>query len=337
MNKIMGKFNGVALLAASLTFFACGSDDSSTAADTNAPEMSSAVEPASSADAPVAGESSASVPTDSMSSAIVSIESSSSVGSGDVVASSDAGVPLDSAAALAAEVAKDQAFVEASKMNDFVGVKQFLDAYVEGERRILILRHGRRDKDDSSIGAHLTELGVDEAKEVGAKIASSAPFFYGFSDYTRANETAAYIAEGRGETLSEANSVNLSALNGGWYVKNSELYSAYETEFTSTVSTSSYNFIAAWVYNGEYADAVYNLAEKSVELMVNKVIPSVPSSYNFAVFISHDQLLVPLIAYCTGMNMSFDSTLWLHYLSGIGIVIDAAGNRTYVPVEALDW
>lgn len=327
MNKIMGKFNGAALLAASLTFFACGSDGSSTSAETNTPEMSSVVAPTSSA-APVVGESSA----------IVSGESSSSVGSGDVVASSDAGVPLDSAAALAAEVAKDQAFVEASKMNKFVGIKQFLDARVEGERRILILRHGRRDKDDSSIGAHLTELGVEEAKGVGVKIAGADPFFYGFSDYTRANETATYIAEGRGETLSEANSVNLSALNGGWYVKDSEAYSAYETEFTSGVGISSYEYIAAWVYDDKFADAVYSLAERSVELMVNKVIPSVPSSYNFAIFISHDQLLVPLIAYCTGKNMGFyDSNTWLHYMSGIGIVIDAAGNRTYVPVEALDW
>lgn len=328
----MKKIFASALFLSAMALVACGDDSSTgTEPEQQAPASSAVVNPDTnlSSEAALPASSDSGEPA-TLSSATVPPTPESSADAGQITP-----VPFD----LATEVAKDQPYVLASATNSFIDIKTFYQGLAAGEKRILILRHGRRNKDDSGLEAHLTEAGVEEAKGVGAKVAGTDPFFYGFSDYTRAKESATYIAEGRGETLSEANSINLSALNGGWYVKDSEAYSAYETEFTSSsVGVSSYEYIAAWVYEDKYADAVYNLAERSVELLVDKVIPSVPAAYNFAVFISHDQLLVPLIAYCTNKTMGFyDSNTWLHYLSGIGIIIAADGSRKYVPVEGMDW
>jgi hypothetical protein len=55
--------------------------------------------------------------------------------------------------------------------------------------------------------------------------------------------------------------------------------------------------------------------------------------------ISHDTFVVPFTAYCTNRKVNlryFDTKLWVNYLAGVAIIMDASGKMRYVPVKGLD-
>ena len=58
----------------------------------------------------------------------------------------------------------------------------------------------------------------------------------------------------------------------------------------------------------------------------------------FVLLSSHDKLMVPLVAYCTNLQVElkkYDGGKWINYLAGVAIIVDKAGNRRYVAIRGL--
>ena len=59
----------------------------------------------------------------------------------------------------------------------------------------------------------------------------------------------------------------------------------------------------------------------------------------FVLLSSHDKLMVPLVAYCSNLNIELkkyeQGGKWINYLAGVAIIVDKAGNRRYVAIRGL--
>ena len=69
------------------------------------------------------------------------------------------------------------------------------------EKAVFIIRHSERT-DDTGPGGHLTSNGKTYARNLGARLAAVAneDFYYGYSGYTRTQETCEEIAIGKGQS-----------------------------------------------------------------------------------------------------------------------------------------
>ncbi len=229
-----------------------------------------------------------------------------------------------------AEIAKDLGYVSAAPIEQFVSMKSVYEGLKPGERVIFIVRHARRSNDTSKEGALLL-AGERDAEYVGGKLASAEPFFYAYSEFNRTHATASHIALGRGVPF--ADSLMIPQLNGEWYIQDQEKADAYIDEF------GNYNVVSDWAYNGNYADAFYDINSRSVELITRYIIPAVPCQYRTAIMVSHDYLLVGLTVYATNKAVDlrhYENKRWLWYISGLAIVIDANNDRRYIPVYGVD-
>ena len=83
--------------------------------------------------------------------------------------------------------------------NGFYDVGEIYKAAPADAKIVFVLRHAERE---SGLGKEspLTEGGLQQALDVGAKLKSDESFYYGATDFLRTQTTAAKIAEGRGET-----------------------------------------------------------------------------------------------------------------------------------------
>lgn len=84
---------------------------------------------------------------------------------------------------------------------------------------------------------------------------------------------------------------------------------------------------------------MYDLEDRSKELVYDKVIPMLPSMKRVNVLISHDQMVVPLVVYFTNKRINlryYENQLWLNYLAGLAIIVNGAGDVRFVPVRGID-
>lgn len=326
------KIFGCLAIVSGVFLAACG-DDSSTGLEPVAPATSSETpdSPLSSAVAPASSQS-----VDPVSSSSVEVPPASSAtepaSSADVQPSGDNYV----AGTLEEEIAKDAPFVAASAAN---GVLLPMDQVYLGlqptERAIFVLRHARRGS-SSAKTTPLHATGVNQSQSLGAMIADGTPIFYAHSDYVRTRQTAMNIFAGRGGDTTQFVSTIVPKLAGGGYVKDSDLISQYaEADFDK----NQLKVYGSWIYEGKYADAYNDLTETSVAFLTQHILPAFPKEYRVGIMISHDMTLAPLIAYCTNKAVNFkaheDLSQWLGFLQGLAIIIDAEGNRRYVPVNGL--
>lgn len=324
-----------AAVASTMFLAACG-DDNSTGLPPTPPASSadptlssSATAPASSVTEPV---SQVVEPVVSSSSEALPPESSETV----PPASSESGYV---AGTLEEEIAKDAPFVEASAANStLTPVADLLAAIQPTDRVIFVLRHARRG---SSTGREtpLHNTGVNQAQSLGAAIAAvnaTDPIFYAHSDYVRTQQTALNIYVGRGGDPALFTSTIVPKLAGGGYVKDSDLLAAHAEE---DFETNQIQTFANWMYNGVYLDAFNDLKETSVAFLTQHILPAFPKEYRFAIMISHDMTIAPLVAYCTNLSVNFRAhenlDYWLGYVQGLAIVIAADGSRRYYPVNGL--
>ena len=100
---------------------------------------------------------------------------------------------------------------------------------------------------------------------------------------------------------------------------------------------------AMWAYEGGFADALYNLEERSSELLEDYLIPAFENSgKQVGIFVSHDIVMMPLVVYASGrknINLKYhenQTNRWLNYLGGIAIVFKPDGTRVFYVVTGLD-
>ena len=237
-------------------------------------------------------------------------------------------------------VARNAYFVEKSNITDYVDIQEVYEGLKDDERVIFLLRHGKRGQNATSKEDGLTPQGLDSAKFVGSKLKKfKEPLRLGASEFYRAQKTVIGIAMGRGQDTTVTDTI--SALNDDWYMIDRQLVNQAEQKEGGWEATSLYAYTGA--YSGEDADinAYYNLEERSVELIELLLDKYKDEPDKFIMLSSHDKLMVPFVAYCSGRRIQHvkervGGHWWINYLAGIAIIWDKSGNRRYVAFKGLN-
>ena len=258
-------------------------------------------------------------------------ESSASID--EVPTSSDAGtVPSD----------PDAPFVPEELVYDTIGFADIGNAFhtvAPDEKVVFILRHAERE---SGVGREspLTDNGKLQAQSVGQKLISSDEFVYAHTAYVRTKETACNIALGRGQVqVCDDNFVSdtISELTGGWFVKDEDLRDSYVSNTGKDTNTSV--IVSLWAYDGEFADAFYDLEERSKEVINTYLIKDYAEMPKAKVIISHDEFVVPLIAWATNKTASIRykrGRWWVNYLTGLAIIVNSKNEVRYIGIKGLE-
>jgi broad specificity phosphatase PhoE len=218
---------------------------------------------------------------------------------------------------------------EADGFTDLVEVYANLKS---DEKAVFIIRHSERT-DDTGPNGHLTSNGKTYARNLGTRFATIAKedFYYGYSGYTRTQETCEEIAIGKGQVGYTLNI--LPYMDGAWYIKDEATANNYINAEGGWVVFSKYGF------TGAYPDAFYDLETRSEELLKNNILASLPAMKRVNVMCTHDYLVVPLLAYTTNGHANvryYEKWRWVNYLSGVAMIISADGSVRYVPVKGLE-
>ena len=219
---------------------------------------------------------------------------------------------------------------EADGFTDLVEVYANLKG---SEKVIFVIRHSERTNDTGPTG-HLTDNGVKYAKDLGKRLAAAGKkgnFYYGYSGYTRTQETCENIAQGYGQAGYTLNT--LAAMDGNWYVKDAEK----ATEYIN--SKGGWEVFSRYAFTGAYADAFYDLKERSVELVEGELVSNLAQMEQVNFMCTHDYLVVPLLAYVTDGHANvkyYEKWKWVNYLAGAAIILSADGSLRYIPVKGLE-
>ncbi|WP_294114022.1 histidine phosphatase family protein [uncultured Fibrobacter sp.] len=312
------KLKNLLVLAVPAFFWAaCSSDSESTPAQ---PPVPTEISSASTVD-----------PSDSANPAIPGIESSASVDG--VPLSSDAGSdPVDPAGP----------FVPEELVYDSIGFADIANAFhtvAPDEKVVFVLRHAERE---SGVGREtpLTENGILQAQSVGQKLISADEFVYAHTAYVRTKETACNIALGRGQVQVCDDSFvsdTISELTGGWFIKDEDLRDSYVSSTGKDTNTSV--IVSLWAYDGQFADAFYDLEERSREVINTYLIKDYAEMPKAKVVISHDEFVVPLIAWATNKTASIRykrGRWWVNYLTGLAIIVNSKNEVRYIGIKGLE-
>lgn len=217
----------------------------------------------------------------------------------------------------------------AKEVQPFVDLKDVYENLAADETVVFILRHAERT-DDTGRNGHLTDNGKKQSESVGAKL-KGLDIYFGNSGYVRSKETCEYIGKGSG--LSTVPQDSLPFLDGDWYIKD-----ANKVENYKSAAGGGWQMISRYAYVGDYADAMYDMEERSEEL-IQDVKALLPTMKRVNVLISHDQMVVPLTAYCTEKRVNlryFDNQTWINYLAGVAIIFNSKGDVRYEPVRGIE-
>lgn len=200
------------------------------------------------------------------------------------------------------------------------------------EKAVFIIRHSERT-DDTGPNGHLTSNGKTYARNLGTRLATIAKedFYYGYSGYTRTQETCEEIAIGKSQVGYTLNI--LPYMDGAWYIKDEATANNYINAEGGWVVFSKYGF------TGAYPDAFYDLETRSEELLKNNILANLPAMKRVNVMCTHDYLVVPLLAYTTNGHANvryYEKWRWVNYLSGVAMIISADGSVRYVPIKGLE-
>ena len=334
-----------AILSASL-LAACG-DDSATSPISTAISQSSSSQvqqeqlsssstdqlPTSSADitsSTDANSSSATAPIGESSSStdVLPTQSSSSVGTAELdpscVETPVADIPLDT--------------------NGLADIADVFKSVRCNEKAVFIIRHGERDDAQTGRETPLTYWenepdsvngqpsdGVRQARAVGKKLISADEFVYSHTNYVRTEQTCYNINLGRGQQTFQHDTTSLYSIS--WYKKDSERYKFYDDSTTNVRLV-----IAGWAYDNLYADAFYDLKEKSEEIIKKDIAPGYASMNKYRVICTHDDFVLPFSVFVSNgaVNYKFHVTShWPYFLTGVAVIIDNKEQLRYVPFRGL--
>lgn len=221
-------------------------------------------------------------------------------------------------------------------LDDFTDIGEVFKSVRENEKVVFVIRHAERSPKINK-ESPLTEDGELDAQEVGKKLISKDEFVYVHSDYTRTYQTCENIAIGRNETNFKSDTI--STLGEKWFVADTVKFREYISQDSIKNVNEAY---AAWVYEGKYTEAFYDLKERSLELIDNYILEkSYADMPKYKIVASHDQVLMPIVVYISEKKIDLklhdiDSRKWLNYLAGFAIIVNDKNERTYVPIKGMD-
>lgn len=233
-------------------------------------------------------------------------------------------------------------FVPEELVYDSIGFADIANAFhtvAPDEKVVFVLRHAERE---SGVGREtpLTENGILQAQSVGQKLISADEFVYAHTAYVRTKETACNIALGRGQVQVCDDSFvsdTISELTGGWFIKDEDLRDSYVSSTGKDTNTSV--IVSLWAYDGQFADAFYDLEERSLEVINTYLIKDYAEMPKAKVVISHDEFVVPLIAWATNKTASIRykrGRWWVNYLTGLAIIVNSKNEVRYIGIKGLE-
>ena len=203
------------------------------------------------------------------------------------------------------------------------------------DKAVIVLRHSIRPIYNWESWVELTDLGKYTAELAGEHIAQLRGSMQYFSTNTvRTKQTAYYMYKGRNKNTQKDSVINryedvpLTYNNGIFgldFVKNETKYNQY---------THDYGYNNVW-YDYIYGTGPipedpsmivhkYMDAFNDINIESERFITSALNATNkMSIIISHDQNVLPLVAYATDYKVNFKtyhSGSWLNFISGIAIL-----------------
>ena len=228
--------------------------------------------------------------------------------------------------------------------NGFYDVGDIYKAVPAESKIVFVLRHAERE---SGLGKEspLTEVGVQQALDVGAKLAGGdESFYYASTDFLRTRTTAEKIAAGRGET--GANVVTWDEINGGYFLTvPSDALDALVSKRGGSLS-----YVSQWAYGVPFTGNkfvlehgietyFYDLYERGDQFINEVILANLAHWKRVNVLISHDLLTEPLAVYASNRTIdlkTYESYRWINYVAGIAVVVDANNLVTILPVRGAE-
>ena len=213
----------------------------------------------------------------------------------------------------------------------FVDIKPVFLSIQPNEKAIFLMRHAERQALITK-ESKLTEDGIEQALSVGQKLISDEEIYFLSTDFVRTKMTCEKIAEGRGQITFPYDTSNIFTSSA--FIQDTAKF----TEYNNLPDGSNKMTLTKWAYNGEFADAFYDLAEAS-EKVISEAFTLAKGRIN--VICSHDEFLIPLIVYISQGNADLrifetgKNRHWLNFLAGAAIIIDDQGNRRAYPIKGL--
>jgi hypothetical protein len=241
------------------------------------------------------------------------------------------------------DVGNDVPFVPEELVLDSIGFADIANAYhtvAPDEKVVFVLRHAEREG-GTGRDVPLTDNGVLQAQSVGQKLISADEVVYAHTAYVRTKSTACNIALGRGQVQVCDDSFvsdTISELTGGWFIKDEDLRDSYVSSTGKDTNTSA--VVALWLYDGLFADAFYDLDARGKEVVDTYLIKDYAEMPKVKVIISHDEFVVPLIAYGTQkqavIRYRTPGRWWVNYLTGVAIIVNSKNEVRYIGIKGLD-
>ena len=261
-------------------------------------------------------------------------------------------VPVDSPAVdnptnpTAVAVNRDVASAIPGLLPDADGFYDVGDIYkaVPAESKVVfVLRHAERE---SGLGKEspLTENGVQQAINVGTKLASSESFYFASTDFLRTRTTAENIAAAHGEPDAVIDTRD-DIIYGSYFL------TVPSDTLDALVSNrgGSFRYVSQWAYGQPFTNNYaiqhgvetyfYDLFERGDQFINEVVLANLPSWKRVNVLITHDLLTEPLAVYASNRTIdlkTFESYRWINYVAGVAIIVDQAGLVTILPAKGVE-
>ena len=360
MKSISAKYLVSALFVGLCMFAGCGDDSSSAIPVAPVGEVSSSSVAQQPVNPPVGLSSSESIPT-SVASSVASSAPSSATSTPASSATEPVNPPVPESSA--AEVVPTSSAVAqagtftfsntpgalalAPDADGFYDTGDVYKAVPKTSKIAFVIRHSKREKNNTGTQSQLTPIGIQMAQTLGAKLVGDESFYYASTNFDRTRATCENIAIGRGETGAEVVTWD-EGIYGSYFL------TVPSDTLDALVSTKGGNpkYIALYSYGVPFQGKVPATAASVVgayfhdfyprgnQFLQEVIVANIAKWKRVSVLVSHDMLVEPLIAFVSDRTIDLrfyqKPFHWVNYLSGIAVIVDEAGGVTALAVRGAD-
>ncbi len=240
---------------------------------------------------------------------------------------------------ISATITTERSLSVVADSNGFFDVADIYKAAPSSYKIAFVLRHAERE---SGLGQEspLTEVGVQQALNLGAKLAGGdESFYYASTDFIRTRETCNNIAKGRGETAS-VTETQADLLNGSYFLT----VSSDSLDAFALKKGGGWKIISAYAYGEDYyaeqmKPLFYDFFERGNQFIMENIVANMNQWKRVSVLVTHDILIEPLVVYASNRTVDvnyYKSRRWVNYMTGIAVVLNGNSQVELYPVRGTE-
>jgi len=244
-----------------------------------------------------------------------------------------------SEALISATITTERSLPVVADSNGFFDVADIYKAAPSSYKIAFVLRHAERE---SGLGQEspLTEVGVQQAIDLGKKLAGGdESFYYASTDFIRTRETCNNIAKGRGETAS-VTETQADLLNGSYFLT----VSSDSLDAFALKKGGGWKIISAYAYGEDYyaeqmKPLFYDFFERGNQFIMENIVANMNQWKRVSVLVTHDILIEPLVVYASNRTVDvnyYKSRRWVNYMTGIAVVLNGNSQVELYPVRGTE-